>query len=304
LSNFPDKQTIEDAAVELGVDASFIEKDWYAVKVIEAIAAFSHPLIMPVFSGGTSLSKGYGLLKRFSEDLDFRAQYISQTPPNRGDRRQFRASILKILKTVDGVSFDEHRLEAGSNFFKLPLTYEAQFEIPSSLRPDLQIEVSYTQPRGEIEARPIGSIISELTGEEADFEIPCLGCLETAADKFSALIWRVIKRDRAAAEDDPAMIRHLHDLYALKDIVDQHYDVFCGLANESFEIDMRSSPRQLEEGLVESGAEALKVLQTDALYRDEYSRFVARVSYADEEEQIGFDEAVSNFESLVRGFQN
>ena len=26
----------------------------------------------PVFSGGTSLSKGWGLIKRFSEDIDFK----------------------------------------------------------------------------------------------------------------------------------------------------------------------------------------------------------------------------------------
>lgn len=28
--------------------------------------------IVPVFSGGTSLLKGYGLIKRFSEDIDFK----------------------------------------------------------------------------------------------------------------------------------------------------------------------------------------------------------------------------------------
>jgi hypothetical protein len=28
---FPDKDLIEEAAIELGVDPSFIEKDWYAL---------------------------------------------------------------------------------------------------------------------------------------------------------------------------------------------------------------------------------------------------------------------------------
>jgi hypothetical protein len=39
--------------------------------------------------------------------------------------------------------------------------------------------------------------------------------VETAADKLSALAWRVHARDRASPEDDPTIIRHLHDLAAL-----------------------------------------------------------------------------------------
>src|SRR5690242_21934483 len=41
-------------------------------------------------------------------------------------------------------------------------------------------------------------------------------CLETAADKLSALAWRVCARDRARPGDDPTIIRHLPDLAALE----------------------------------------------------------------------------------------
>ena len=68
-----DSGLINDVAAELNVDASFIEKDYYAVKVVQAIAEYSHNEITPIFCGVTSLSKGYGILKRFSEDVDFRA---------------------------------------------------------------------------------------------------------------------------------------------------------------------------------------------------------------------------------------
>ena len=40
--------------------------------------------------------------------------------------------------------------------------------------------------------------------------------VETAADKLSALAWRVLARDRTRAGDDPTIIRHLHDLAALE----------------------------------------------------------------------------------------
>jgi hypothetical protein len=44
----------------------------------------------------------------------------------------------------------------------------------------------------------------------------CVDPVETAADKLSALAWRVCVRERGAPNDDPTIIRHLHDLAALE----------------------------------------------------------------------------------------
>ena len=118
---------------------------------------------------------------------------------------------------------------------------------------------SYIQPRSETESRSIVAIVSELAGDGSVFEVPCPACIETAADKFSALTWRVIKHDRGADDDDPAMIRHLHDLFALKGIVDKHADGFTELVVASFEVDMQSGPRRLEKGLPESANDALEI---------------------------------------------
>ncbi len=270
-----DTQTIEEAAIELGVDPSFVEKDWYAVQVLEAIAAFSHSLIKPIFSGGTSLSKGYGLLQRFSEDLDFRALYLGGTTPNKAARRAFRNDTFKAVKAVDGIGLDEKAMDAGSNYFKVPLSYPNQFDLPTSLRPDLQLEFSYTQPQRESETKPIAPIIAQLGGEEPACEIACLSCIETAADKFSALVWRVIKRGREDKSDDPSMVRHLHDLYALGSIVEVQVVDFRASVGSAFEMDMQSGPRKLDAGLAESAATALAALKNDDLYQEEYDRFVA-----------------------------
>jgi hypothetical protein len=47
-----------------------------------------------------------------------------------------------------------------------------------------------------------------------DAAFPCVDPVETADDKLSALAWRVPARDRTRADDDPTIIRHLHDLAA------------------------------------------------------------------------------------------
>jgi hypothetical protein len=64
------KDVLEAAAVRLGTTVQSIEKDLWVCRVIDALftGLGSRPKLY--FKGGTSLSKGYGLIKRFSEDID------------------------------------------------------------------------------------------------------------------------------------------------------------------------------------------------------------------------------------------
>ncbi|GEO01913.1 MULTISPECIES: nucleotidyl transferase AbiEii/AbiGii toxin family protein [Novosphingobium] len=71
FSNPPDSRTLGRVAGTLAVDEAFVEKDWYVVQAIRALLTLDDADFTPVFSGGTSLLKGHGLIKRFSEDIDF-----------------------------------------------------------------------------------------------------------------------------------------------------------------------------------------------------------------------------------------
>jgi predicted nucleotidyltransferase component of viral defense system len=68
----PDRLLVEEVAADLGTSPGLIEKDWHVVRAIGVIAQIDHAGMAPVFSGGTSLSKGWELIKRFSEDIDFK----------------------------------------------------------------------------------------------------------------------------------------------------------------------------------------------------------------------------------------
>ena len=60
--------TIEAAAERLGITAIAVEKDYWVTQALRVLAdEFPNDF---VFKGGTSLSKGYGLIERFSEDID------------------------------------------------------------------------------------------------------------------------------------------------------------------------------------------------------------------------------------------
>lgn len=61
---------IQEAAERLNLPAPIVEKDFWVCWILGRI--FSHPALAPhlVFKGGTSLSKVFGAIQRFSEDVD------------------------------------------------------------------------------------------------------------------------------------------------------------------------------------------------------------------------------------------
>lgn len=74
MNIFKNKTLLEEAGVLKNINASFVEKDWYAVQVLKKIHEFSYPGFEIIFTGGTALSKAYNIIQRFSEDIDFRVR--------------------------------------------------------------------------------------------------------------------------------------------------------------------------------------------------------------------------------------
>jgi Nucleotidyl transferase AbiEii toxin, Type IV TA system len=65
-------------AATLGIDQVFVEKDFWVIEVLRAATApvglesmdGRRHSVSTIFKGGTSLSRAYGLIERFSEDVD------------------------------------------------------------------------------------------------------------------------------------------------------------------------------------------------------------------------------------------
>ncbi|MCY4421174.1 MAG: nucleotidyl transferase AbiEii/AbiGii toxin family protein [Gammaproteobacteria bacterium] len=294
-----DSELINDVATELNVDASFIEKDYYAVKVVQAIADYSHSEITPIFSGGTSLSKGYGILKRFSEDVDFRAQFKNGTRPTQGNLKAFRYEIYGLVESIEGITLDKERRETGGNYFKIPLVYPQIADVSTALRPHLQLDFSYTQVQRDPEECSISSFVAEYSNSSPEARILCLSPLETAAEKFSALIWRVNKRNRDDGQDDPAMIRHLHDLYVLRDYVHSHDKEFWAMVHTSAGTDENKLKRSTGMALPEAIKQMLDKLKRDKMYEEEYESFVLRMSYAKSQNLVSFGGAIDFLSKLT-----
>ena len=61
------KDMVEQTAEQRGRTPIVVEKDYYVTLILKLL---SEQLDLCVFNGGTSLSKGYHVINRFSEDID------------------------------------------------------------------------------------------------------------------------------------------------------------------------------------------------------------------------------------------
>ena len=303
LKKSPNENVIQDISLELGIDPSFIEKDWYAVQLLVLISELqSSNDVRMVFSGGTSLSKGYCLIKRFSEDLDFILTLPEGVSLSAGQRRAFRKEVVSAIQNDERFTIDETKVLRGDShrFFKIPIQYNRVFD-DSFLRPHLQLEMTFMVLKRPVEPRSIRSIVCEVTKKEPELEIGCVSALETAGDKLSALTWRIVVRNRADKKDDSTLIRHLHDLAALENIIVDAGNDFVTSAQMSLERDQthRGGGVIADMSVTDRLTQALQILEEDALYQKEYEQFVTSMSYATEDELISFEEAIQALGRII-----
>lgn len=69
LSDADRRLSLEQASARSGISSKAIEKDWWVTLVLRAVFSTKYAEHI-LFKGGTSLSKCYNLIQRFSEDID------------------------------------------------------------------------------------------------------------------------------------------------------------------------------------------------------------------------------------------
>ena len=148
-------------AVENRCDPFVFEKDIWVVQILKILfdAPFGKDL---VFKGGTSLSKAYNAISRFSEDLDitydiraFAPDIVGDAeealPPNRSQEKRWTKTIRKRLeewtREEARVVIEEGLVRAGfhptgfrTENDQVYIAYEPMFEYPGFIRPEVKVE--------------------------------------------------------------------------------------------------------------------------------------------------------------------
>ena len=167
----------QEAGERAGLPATAIEKDWYVTLALSIVFSteFAEHL---VFKGGTSLSKGWNLIERFSEDIDLAIDRkflgfegdMSKSQVERLRKtscsfisNEFAKAISKKIDEINiGLTLNVPDFKASNTDpLSLELHYEPLTENTSYLQPRVLIEVGARSLMEPSTKREIRSIVSE-----------------------------------------------------------------------------------------------------------------------------------------------
>jgi predicted nucleotidyltransferase component of viral defense system len=92
------QEFITATANDLGLQNFQVEKDYYVSLFLKELAKINTNVKI-VFKGGTSLSKCYSVIDRFSEDIDL-AVLFKGSKVTQGERKQLKAAILNVIEKL------------------------------------------------------------------------------------------------------------------------------------------------------------------------------------------------------------
>ena len=210
------EELIVGAANELAIPTNVIEKDYYVTITLKAL---SERLKDMVFKGGTSLTKCYQLLDRFSEDIDISYTAESGTP---GDarKRQLKQAVVTTMEEFGFpiTNLDMTRSRRHYNCYRA--AYPSVYEKSNILKPELVVETYVALLPFPTTKRMVDNYIYRFlnkinrldlaeTYDLVPFEITTQTIERTLADKVFALC------DYYMQGEIERHSRHLYDIYKI-----------------------------------------------------------------------------------------
>ena len=269
LTDLSKKERLEiyqEAHDTLGFSKIVIEKDWWVTAVLRALFALPYAKNLS-FKGGTSLSKCYNLIERFSEEIDI-AVYrdflgfsgnLSKTQINDKLRRAACSFVRDTLQIDLKNQLETNGLNPADFSVKVNITpitttdpeiieieYQSLFDEISYIKRKVIVEVSGRSMREPLQPVTLQSMMDEVFSSEdfteKPFEINAVKPERTFWEKICLLHEEFAKPQETVRTE--RMSRHLYDLEkmtnthvaesALKDkelynSIVEHRRVFIGL---------------------------------------------------------------------------
>ncbi|SNR54150.1 Nucleotidyl transferase AbiEii toxin, Type IV TA system [Maribacter sedimenticola] len=221
-----------------GLPSSAVEKDWWVTLALNIIFSLSYSKHI-VFKGGTSLSKAWNLIERFSEDIDLvidRKHLGFEGELSKTQVKKLRKASCSFIGSEFYKDINEALIKLGVQDYELvvqetkdtdtdPLIIELQYksltETSDYLRPRVLIEVGARSLMEPVENKPIISMVSyefrELPFAETEITIPVVSPKRTFLEKIFLLHEEFQKETKLIRVE--RMSRHLYDLEKLMDTI-------------------------------------------------------------------------------------
>ena len=206
-----------------GLREAIIEKDYFVTETLRKISTAAGEKV--IFKGGTSLSKGWNLIQRFSEDVDIFVDPSGYNPPltKNGIDRELK-KLRDAVRTHPALTFvsDESRTIGGFGRND-KFSYSQKFGGPGEVANRVLLEAgtaSGREPTSDVHLSSyVGQYLAETgatlgTEDEGAFLFRLLHFRRTFVEKMFAIHSKVelFKRDNEALG---GYTRHYYDLFQL-----------------------------------------------------------------------------------------
>jgi len=280
-----EKELFEDlilrASQNFGIDTAIIEKDYY-VSLLLAEIKKNVPNV--IFKGGTSLSKCYHLIDRFSEDIDI--SVFETNKPTEGQRRNLKEKVIASVETLGFTLDNPDEIRSRREFNRYVISYPTVFEA-SAINQKLIVETAAFIGIYPTEEREAGNYLYEYI-EQNDllkkidseiikpFRVKVQSLERTFVDKVFAL------GDYYLAGTITEHSRHIYDLYRLLEVISLDTDLAALAAKVREERKGHKTCLSAQDG-IDMNTLLLEIAGTDAFKADyesvTYYLLFKKVSY-------------------------
>ena len=210
------KNIIDTIGLQEGLAPAIIEKDYFVSLFLRQLVK-ANPAV--IFKGGTSLSKCYGIIKRFSEDIDL--NIMTDTARVSENTRKRLSYLIKDSLTVLGMELrNPEKIASGKDYNRYEIAYGSLYP-DEHLKSFLLVETATCIKSYPTQLLPVDSIIGRYLQKTGRTDLVSRFTLEpfmmhvqsierTFLDKIFALV------DYYLDEDIPGHSRHLYDLFKLQ----------------------------------------------------------------------------------------
>lgn len=237
LDNDRKKEIITQVSNENEISPNAIEKDWWVTTVLRALFQSKCATAL-IFKGGTSLSKGWGIIKRFSEDIDlaidreyfdfselesreFSQQLLELRRRNYHYVQDSLISELKEILHQAGINNIDIEFASSKDSRTDPVVllvkYESLFPTMEYVQPWVKIEMNCRSLHEPFEEIKMNSLISlaypKASFVEPSFVVKTVLPTRTFLEKIFLLHEECKKRNIRTER----ITRHLYDLEKLMD---------------------------------------------------------------------------------------
>lgn len=281
------KEIIETVAREQGRSEQMVEKDTIQSMFLYELAKSELPF---VFKGGTSLSKAYDLIDRFSEDIDL----SMNRRPTQSERVKSKEIVISIAEGL-GLSLSNlDEIKSRYDYNKYVFQYDSMF---ATFPLEIIVETSYYQAVYPVEKHVVGSFVGRFC-KERNITLPIpfeaaevLMNVQSVERTFVDKVFAVCDYKIQNMQDRDS--RHLYDICKLLGLVKmgQQLDELIDVVRDDRMHSKNNPSAQLEYNI----PEMLKEIISSRFYEVDYKNVTQKLLYED----ISYDYAIEHGIAVV-----